>query len=102
VHAPDALLPAAYALAREFADNTSAVSKAFIRHMLWRMLGAEHPVRAHELDTAAIAFTGKSNDAREGIRAFLEKRPAKFTDRVSQDMGDFFPWWQHPEFKPPS
>src|SRR5262245_28432165 len=68
VHAQDALLPAARELAREFADNTSAVSKALVRHMLWRMLGAEHPIRAHEIDTAAIAHTGKSNDAREGIR----------------------------------
>ena len=90
VHAQEELLPAARTLAREFADNTSAVSKAFIRHMFWRMLGAEHPIRAHEIDTAAIAHTGKSNDAREGIRAFLEKRPAQFTDRVSQDMPDSF------------
>jgi enoyl-CoA hydratase/carnithine racemase len=100
VHAPDALLPAARVLAREFADNTSAVSKTFVRHMFWRMLGADHPISAHEIDTAAIAYTGKSNDAREGIRAFLEKRPAHFTDRVSQDMPDFFPWWEQPEFEP--
>lgn len=100
LHPPDQLLPAATALAREFADNTSAVSKAFVRHMLWRMLGAEHPIRAHEIDTAAIAHTGKSSDAREGISAFLEKRPAKFRDRVSEDMGKFFPWWEQPEFEP--
>jgi enoyl-CoA hydratase/carnithine racemase len=100
VHAQDALLPAVRELAREFAENTSAVSKAFVRHMLWRMLGAEHPIRAHEIDTAAIAHTGKSNDAREGIGAFLEKRPARFTDRVSADMPEFFPWWEQPEFKP--
>jgi enoyl-CoA hydratase/carnithine racemase len=100
VHAPDALLPAARELAREFAQNTSAVSKAYVRHMFWRMLGAEHPIRAHEIDTAAIAHTGKSNDAREGIQAFLEKRPANFTDRVSQDMGPFFPWWEQPDFEP--
>ena len=100
LHPPEQLLPAATALAREFADNTSAVSKTFVRHMLWRMLGAEHPIRAHEIDTAAIAHTGKSNDAREGISAFLEKRPAKFRDRVSQDMGDIFPWWEQPEFEP--
>lgn len=100
VHAQDALLPAARELAREFASNTSAVSKALVRHMLWRMLGAEHPIRAHEIDTAALAYTGKSNDAREGISAFLEKRPAHFQDRVSEDMPDFFPWWEQPEFKP--
>jgi enoyl-CoA hydratase/carnithine racemase len=70
VHAPEALMPAALALAREFADNTSSVSKALVRHMMWRMLGAEHPIRAHEIDTAGIAATGKSNDSREGIGAF--------------------------------
>ncbi|MET0341532.1 MAG: enoyl-CoA hydratase, partial [Polyangiales bacterium] len=48
------------------------------------------------------AFTGKSGDAREGISAFLEKRPAQFKDRVSQDMPSFFPWWEQPTFKPPA
>lgn len=100
LHAPDELLPAARELAREFASNTSAVSKTLVRHMMWRMLGAEHPIRAHEVDTPAIAFTGKSNDAREGINAFLEKRPAHFQDRVSADMPPFFPWWEQPDFKP--
>jgi enoyl-CoA hydratase/carnithine racemase len=102
IHPQEALLPAARELAREFANNTSAVSKALVRHMLWRMLGAEHPIRAHEIDTAAIAHTGKSSDAREGIRAFLDKRPAQFQDRVSQHMPEFFPWWDEPEFKPPA
>jgi enoyl-CoA hydratase/carnithine racemase len=99
VHAPDALVPAARELAREFADNTAAGSKALIRHMLWRMLGAEHPIRAHAIDTAALAHTGKSADAREGIRAFLEKRPAQFTDKVSEGMPEFFPWWEQPELE---
>jgi enoyl-CoA hydratase/carnithine racemase len=102
LHAPGELLPKARELAREFADNSSAVSKALIRHMFWRMLGAEHPIRAHELDTPAIAHTGKSSDAREGIAAFLAKRPARFTDRVSADMPPFFPWWEQPEFEPVS
>lgn len=102
LHAPDELMPAARALAREFADNTSAVSKALVRHMFWRMLGAEHPIRAHEIDTPAIAHTGKSSDAKEGIGAFLAKRPAQFTDRVSADMPPFFPWWEEPKFEPVS
>jgi enoyl-CoA hydratase/carnithine racemase len=102
LHIPEELMPAARALAREFADQSSAVSKALVRHMFWRMLGAEHPIRAHEIDTPAIAHTGKSSDAREGISAFLEKRPAQFGDCVSRDMPPFFPWWEQPDFKPAS
>jgi enoyl-CoA hydratase/carnithine racemase len=99
LHAPDGLMPAARALAKEFIDNASAVSIALIRQMMWRMLSAPHPIDAHELDTVALAKLGKSADAREGITAFLEKRPAQFTDRVSKDMPDFFPWWQDREFR---
>jgi enoyl-CoA hydratase/carnithine racemase len=99
LHAPEDLLPAARALAKEFIDNSSAVSIAFVRHMMWRMMSAPHPIDAHEIDTAAIAALGKSADAKEGISAFLEKRPAKFTDRVSKDMPSFFPWWTDREFR---
>ena len=99
LHAPDELLPAARALAGEFIDNSSAVSIAMVRHMLWRMLSASHPIDAHEVDTAGIAALGKSADAREGITAFLEKRKAHFTDRVSQNMPSFFPWWKDREFR---
>ena len=99
LHAPQELLPAARALAKEFIDNSSAVSIALIRQMMWRMLSAPHPIDAHELDTVGLARLGKSADAKEGITAFLEKRPARFTDRVSQDMPDFFPWWTDREFR---
>lgn len=99
LHAPEQLLPSAYALATEFVDNASAVSIAMIRHMMWRMLGAPHPIDAHEIDTAGIAALGKSNDAREGISAFLEKRTPNFSDRVSQNMPSFFPWWQDRAFR---
>jgi enoyl-CoA hydratase/carnithine racemase len=88
VHEPDELLPAAYALAHEIADNTSAVSVATARHMLWSMLGASSPVDAHVLDSKAIAATGRGADAREGVQAFLEKRPAAFPGRVSTDLPD--------------
>jgi Enoyl-CoA hydratase (EC 4.2.1.17) len=61
--------------------------------MLWRMLGADHPMEAHRLDSRAIWARGRSADAREGVTSFLEKRPARFPDRVSTDMPDFWPWW---------
>jgi enoyl-CoA hydratase/carnithine racemase len=99
VHAPDELLPAARALAKEFIDNASAVSIALIRQMMWRMLSAPHPIDAHELDTVALAALGKSADAKEGITAFLEKRPAQFTDRVSENMPAFYPWWTDRAFR---
>jgi enoyl-CoA hydratase/carnithine racemase len=99
LHEPDQLLPAARGLAQEFVDNASAVSIAMVRQMMWRMLGAPHPIDAHEVDTAGIAALGKSGDAREGISAFLEKRKPDFKDRVSQNMPAFFPWWQDRKFR---
>ena len=93
---PDALLPAARALAREIADNTSAVSVALIRQMLWRLLGADHPSAAHRLDSLAMWHTGRSPDAYEGVTSFLEKRPPRFTGRPSKDMPAFYPWWKAP------
>ncbi len=93
VLAPEALLPAALDLAREIADNTSAISVALSRQMLWRMLGADHPMEAHRLDSLAMAWTGRSADAYEGVSAFLEKCPATFTQRPSRDMPPFYPWW---------
>ncbi|MFM7735480.1 MAG: crotonase/enoyl-CoA hydratase family protein, partial [Alphaproteobacteria bacterium] len=86
VVAPQDLLPTARALAREIADNTSAVSVAIARQMMWRMLGAEHPLDAHRVDSKAIFSMGRSADAYEGVTAFLEKRPARFSMKPSQDM----------------
>lgn len=99
LHEPDELLPAARALAKEFVDNSSAVSMTLTRHMMWRMLGTSHPLDAHEVDTAAMNALGQSDDAREGISAFLEKRPARFRDRVSQHLPRFFPWWKDRTFR---
>jgi enoyl-CoA hydratase/carnithine racemase len=98
IHPPDELLPAARALAREMAEGTSPVSVALSRQMLWRMLGASHPMDAHRIDSRGIADRGSSPDAREGVESFLEKRPASFPLRVSDGMPDFYPWWEEPEF----
>ena len=96
---PDQLLPAARALAAEIADHTSAVSVALARQLMWRMLGADHPMEAHKLDSRAIYAMGQSPDGYEGVKSFLEKRPAKFTMQVSSDMPDFFPWWKPRKFE---
>lgn len=93
VHEPDELLPAAYALAREIADNTAPVSVALTRQMMWRMLGADHPMDAHQLDSRIMAERGAAADSREGVDSFLQKRPARFPDRVSADLPGIFPWW---------
>ena len=94
VVAPDALLATARELAREIADNTSAVSVALIRQMLWKLLGADHPREAHRIDSLGMFWTGRSPDAREGIEAFIAKRPARFSQRPSTDMPPFYPWWR--------
>ena len=98
VHPPGELLPAARELAREIADNTAPVSVALARQLMWRMLGAAHPMEAHRADSRAMFSRGQSADAREGVTAFLEKRPARFTDRVSEGLPDVFPGWRPPEF----
>jgi enoyl-CoA hydratase/carnithine racemase len=98
IYKPDQLIPGARALAREIADNTSQVSVALIRQMLWRMAGADHPMEAHKLDSRGIFARGSSADVKEGVASFLEKRPAKFPDKVSRDMPPYFPWWQERKY----
>lgn len=95
---PDQLLPASRTLAREIAEKTPPVSIALIRQMMWRMLGADDPMEAHKIDSRCSYSRGRSADAREGVTAFLEKRPAAFKDKVSADMPDCFPWWTEREY----
>ncbi len=99
VHEPDALMPAARKLASELIDGTAPVSVALTRQMLWRGLTMAEPMEAHRIDSRGVYSRGRSGDAREGVTAFLEKRPARFADAVSSDMPDFFPWWQEAEYK---
>ena len=68
------------------------------RQMLWRMLGADHPMEAHRMDSRAIFYRGRQADAKEGVESFLEKRPAQYPDKVSEDMPDLSRWFDDPEF----
>ncbi len=92
-HPQGELIDAARGIAREIAQNTSAVSVAMTRAMLWRVPSGAHPMEAHKVDSRAIYRLSKSADAKEGVQSFLEKRAPAFPARVSQDMPDFYPWW---------
>ena len=98
VHETGDLLGAARAIGREIAENTAPVSVALSRQMLWRMLGADHPMDAHRMDSRAINSRGASADAKEGVMSFLEKRPANFPVKVSDGLPDVFPDWVDPTF----
>lgn len=99
LHAPEDLLPAARALAREIADNTSAVSVAMTRAMLWRLPWADHPMAAHRIDSRAVYRLSRGADMAEGVASFLDRRPPAFPGRVSSDMPDFFPWWNEAKYQ---
>jgi enoyl-CoA hydratase/carnithine racemase len=99
LHAPGDLLGAAHAIAREIVDNTAPVSVALTRQMLWRMLGADHPMEAHKVDSRAIFERGKQADAKEGVISFLEKRAPAYPNTVSSDMPAFVPWWRERPFE---
>ncbi len=99
LYEPEDLLPAARAIAREIVEETAAVSVSLTRQMMWRMLGADHPMEAHKIDSKAIYSRGASPDAKEGVMSFLEKRKATYPCKPSTDMPEFYPWWEEPEYK---
>jgi enoyl-CoA hydratase/carnithine racemase len=99
LHPAEELLDAAHTLAQEIVENTAPVSVALARQLMWRMLGAEHPMLAHRADSRGMFSRGQSADAVEGITSFLEKRPANFPDRVSDGLPQIMPWWSEPEFE---
>jgi enoyl-CoA hydratase/carnithine racemase len=99
LHAPDDLMPAARAIAADIAEHSAPVSVSLTRQMMWRMLGAPHPMYAHRADSRAILERGRSADAREGVESFLDKRAAAFPDRVSDGLPDVFPGWEDPDFE---
>lgn len=98
IHDPEKLLGAAKEMARSFVEHSAPVSLAVTRQMIWRMSAVEHPMLAHELDSRAVQARGRSADAREGVAAFLEKRPAQFPERVSNDLPACFDWRGEPDF----
>ncbi len=98
LHEPDELLEAAYALARRMTESSSAVSIAVARKMMWRMLGADHPMEAHKVDSRGILERGRSNDVKEGINSFFEKRAPAFPDKVSDGLGTIFSDWEDPTY----
>jgi len=99
IHPGEKLLEVAESIAREIADTTSAVSISLTRQMMWRMLGSNHPMDAHKIDSRAVYYTRNSTDGKEARTAFLEKRPARFTGRPSTDMPEFYPWWGDEPFE---
>jgi enoyl-CoA hydratase/carnithine racemase len=95
---PEQLLPRAYEIAREIADNTAPVSVALMRQMAWRSLGMAHPMEAHRIESRGICTRGRSPDAKEGVQSFVDKRLPDFPCTVSGDMPDYFPWWEEPSY----
>jgi enoyl-CoA hydratase/carnithine racemase len=99
LHPADEVLSAAYVIAKEIVENTAPVSVALSRQLLWRMLGADHPMAAHMAESRGVQFRGPTADAKEGVESFLQKRPPQFPLTVSKDLPDIFLDWQDPEFR---
>jgi enoyl-CoA hydratase/carnithine racemase len=87
----DDLLPTAYALAHRFVDGRSPVATALMRQMIYRNSAQPDPVAAHQVESLAM-FYSSIGDGKEGVAAFLGKRPAEFTGSVPEDLPPFYPW----------
>jgi enoyl-CoA hydratase/carnithine racemase len=87
------LAETALGLARDIVSNTSAVSVAVTRRMLWSMLGESSPWTAHYVETHVIAQLKTGGDPAEGAASFLEKRSPNFPTRVSADLPAATPDW---------
>ena len=96
---PDELMPRARQIAREIVDNSSSISVALCRQLMWKMLGADHPMEAHILESKVLNWMYGVGDSLEGVKSFLEKRPPAFPMKVSSDMPEFYPWWKQREFR---
>ena len=94
VHDSESLLTDAVNITKKMIQNSAPVSISLTRQMLWRSLESTGPYDAHVIESKAIDSRGASEDAKEGVSSFLEKRPAKFKNKVSSDMPKFFPWWE--------
>ena len=94
IHDSENLLDNAIDFAKNMVKNSAPVSIALTRQMLWRSLEGSGPYDAHVVESKAIDSRGASEDAKEGVSSFLEKRGAEFKNKVSLDMPSFFPWWK--------
>ena len=95
------LMNAARAICREIIDNTAPVSVSLTRQMMWQMLGADHPMEAHKIDSRAIFERGRTGDAKEGVMSFLEKRKPVYPEKVSDGIAPHYPWSPKREFEWP-
>ena len=99
VVAPEKLMDTARELANEIANNTSAISTALARQMLWKGLSEDHPMAAHILESKGLNYMFTTEDCKEGVLSFLEKRSPKFNMKPSRGMPDFYPWWEERQYK---
>lgn len=76
---PDALMPRALELATRIAEG-SPHSHRLIKSLTYEGLTASVPDHMHR-HTAAMSASFRSDDHREGVSAFLERRPPHFTGR---------------------